>query len=60
MSPSSFAPRKRGRPRVEDRGKPKEPWPWDVLGISKRTFYAIKADPERRIALEEMIKEKIK
>lgn len=51
------AARKRGRPRIEDRGKPKEPWPWEALGISRRTFYVMKKDPERRLALDAMLKQ---
>lgn len=35
---------KRGRPRIEDRDKPKPPKPWETAGMSRRSWYRRKAE----------------
>lgn len=55
---SVYVKASKGRPRIEDRANTIEAAkPWEALGISRRTFYVMKKDPERRLALDAMLKE---
>ena len=49
---------RKGRPRVEDRATTAEALkPWLALGISRRTYYVMKSQPDRKIELDRMLKQ---
>lgn len=41
---------KRGRPRIEDRNKPKPPKPWEIVGMSRRTYFRREAERRQKEA----------
>lgn len=46
-NPSPPTKPKRGRPRIEDRDKPKPPKPWETAGMSRRSWYRRKAEAKQ-------------
>lgn len=41
---------KRGRPRIEDRDKPKPPKPWELAGMSRRSYFRREAERRQKEA----------